>query len=91
MLLPRRGGALGLKVTIKAGADPATGIQESNAAPTFTELSDELVRIHGPNKGPKSLSDNVSMQRRHILPVIGAKKAEDVTKRDVLPYSISSR
>lgn len=76
--------ALGLKVNIEAGADPATGIQESNAAPTFKELSDEWIRIHGPTKGPKSLSDNVSMLRRHILPVIGAKKAEDVTKRDVL-------
>ena len=76
--------ALGLKVNIETGADPATGIQESNAAPTFKELSDEWIRIHGPSKGAKSLSDNVSMLRRHILPVIGAKMAHDVTKRDVL-------
>jgi integrase len=76
--------ALGLKVNVESGADPATGIQESNAAPTFRSLSDEWIKIHGPNKSVKSLADNVSMLRRHILPVIGAKKAEDVTKRDVL-------
>lgn len=76
--------ALGLKILIETGADPALGVQEVHAAPTFQELSDEWVKIHGPNKSAKSLADNVSMLRRHILPVIGAKKARDVTKRDVL-------
>jgi integrase len=76
--------AMGLKVLIESGADPAMGIQERNEAPTFQELSDDWIKIHGPTKSAKSLADNVSMLRRHILPVIGAKKARDVTKRDVL-------
>ena len=76
--------ALALKVQIEAGKDPAADIQEENLAPTFKELSDEWIKLHGPNKSERALADNVSMLKRHILPVIGAKKAHDLTKRDVL-------
>ncbi len=38
--------ALGLKVLVESGEDPAAGIQEEKAAPTFKELSDDwLARI----------------------------------------------
>lgn len=76
--------ALALKIEIESGEDPATGVQAKRTAPTFQQLSDEWVKLHGPNKSPRSLADNISMLKRHVLPVIGAKKAEDVTKRDVL-------
>ena len=77
--------ALGLKVQVEAGTDPADGIKQQKDAPTFQELSDEWIEVHGkPNKSPRSLADNLSMLNRHVLPVIGAKKAQAVTKRDVL-------
>ncbi len=76
--------ALALKIEIESGEDPATGVQSKRTAPTFQQLSDEWVKLHGPNKTARSLADNISMLKRHILPVIGAKKAEVVTKRDVL-------
>lgn len=76
--------AMALKVEIEVGEDPAAGVQARKGAPTFQELSDEWIRLHGPNKSPRALADNVSMLKRHVLPVIGAKKAHDVTKRDVL-------
>ncbi len=76
--------ALALKIEIESGEDPATGVQSKRTAPTFQQLSDEWVKLHGPNKSARSLADNISMLKRHILPVIGAMKAEEVTKRDVL-------
>ena len=77
--------ALGLKVQVETGDDPATGVQVEKSAPTFKILSDEWIERHGrPNKSPRSLADNISMLNRHILPVIGPKKAQDVTKSDVL-------
>lgn len=77
--------ALGLKLQVETGDDPATGVQSEKAAPTFQELSDDWVERHGkPNKSPRSLTDNISMLKRHVLPVIGPKKAQDVTKSDVL-------
>lgn len=83
-LAEARGRAMALKVRVDAGEDPAAKLQEIKAAPTFKELSDDWVKIHGPNKSPRSLADNVSMLQRHVLPVIGAKKAHAVTKRDIL-------
>jgi integrase len=76
--------AMGLKVRIESGEDPAAKLKEVKAAPTFKDLSDDWIAIHGPNKAPRSLADNVSMLKRHVLPVIGHKKAHDVTKRDIL-------
>ena len=75
--------ALGLKVQVEAGTDPADGIKQQKDAPTFQELSDEWIEVHGkPNKSPRSLADNISMLNRHVLPVIGAKKAQAVTKTE---------
>ncbi len=77
--------ALGFKVLIEGGADPAAGIQEEKAAPTFKELSDDWLDRHASgNKSPKAVADDRSMLRRHVIPVIGAKRAHDVTKKDIL-------
>lgn len=77
--------ALGLKVQVEAGEDPATGVQIEKTAPTFQQLADEWLTRHATaNKSPRALRDNISMLNRHILPVIGARKAQDVTKSDVL-------
>ena len=77
--------ALGLKVQVEGGADPANGVQEHKAAPTFQELSHDWVEIHGrPNKSPRVVADDISMLKRHVLPVIGAQKAHVVTKRDII-------
>lgn len=77
--------ALGLKVMVEDGADPAAGIQDEKAAPTFKELSEDWLERHAQvSKSPKAVADDRSMLKRHIVPVIGAKKAHGVTKRDIL-------
>ena len=77
--------ALGLKVQVESGEDPASGIQEEKEAPTFKELSDDWLERHAQvNKSEKAVADDRSMLRRHVIPVIGAKRAHDVTKKDIL-------
>ena len=57
--------ALGLKLQVETGDDPATGVQSAKSAPTFQELSDDWIERHGtPNKSPRSLADNISMCAR---------------------------
>lgn len=76
--------AMALKIQVEEGSDPAAKLKEVKSAPTFKDLSEDWVRIHGPNKGARSLADDVSMLRRHVWPVIGAMKAQAVKKRDIL-------
>ena len=74
-----------LRVAVAEGADPAGGVAARKASMTFAELSDEWLARHAVvNKGVRSVQDNRSMLKRDILPKIGAMKAMDVTKRDVI-------
>jgi integrase len=66
-------------------ADPAAKAQAVRQAQTFAEVSAEWFERHGiPNKSPRTLRDDRSMMDRYILPHIGAMKAVEVTKRDVI-------
>ena len=70
---------------VARGADPAGTKQMRKDADTFLELAEEWVERHGrPNKGIRTLRDDRSMLERHILPEIGAMKAAEITKRDII-------
>ncbi len=74
-----------LRIEIAEGEDPAGGVAARKVALTFAELTDEWIERHAiPNKSPRAVNDNRSMFKRDILPVIGAMKAVEVTKRDVI-------
>jgi integrase len=69
--------------TIKA--DPAGERRARRVAETFSEIAEEWLERHGkPNKSRRAVVDDQSMLARHILPEIGAMKAAEVTKRDVI-------
>jgi integrase len=66
-------------------ADPATDRQIRRRSQTFSEIADEWLDRHGrPNKSPRALRDDISMLDRHIRPRIGAMRATEITKRDVI-------
>jgi integrase len=66
-------------------ADPAAKAQALRSAETFAEVAEEWIRLHGvPNKGARTLRDDRSMLARHILPVLGSRKAVRITKSDVI-------
>ena len=74
-----------LLARIARGDDPAGDKQQRKGAFTFSELARMWVERHGkPNKGARSLYDDELMLKREILPAIGAMKADEVAKRDVI-------
>ena len=80
--------ALGIKSVVASGGDPAgeqkTAKHARRIAETFSEIADEWIERHGPNKSAGALKDDKSMLARHVRPVIGGMKACDVTKRDII-------
>ena len=77
--------ALGLRAEIARGADPAAGIAARKASVTFAALTDDWLQRHGErNKSPRALQDDRSMLSRHVLPAIGAMKADQIEKRDLI-------
>ena len=70
---------------VSRGADPAGKVQERKEALTFGELADEWLKRHAePNKSIRAVKDDRSMLSRHVLPELGAMKASEITKRDVI-------
>ena len=65
--------------------DPAGQLQTRNASLTFAQLAAAWVNRHGrPNKVPRALYDDQLMLSREIYPAIGAMKADEVSKRDII-------
>ena len=70
---------------VARGEDPAGQVQARNAALTFAQLADAWVNGHGrPNKVARALYDDQLMLKREIGPAIGAMKADEVSKRDII-------
>ncbi len=66
-------------------ADPASDRQIRRQSQTFSEIADEWLDRHArPNKSPRAARDDISMLDRHIRPRIGAMRANEIAKRDVI-------
>jgi len=77
--------ARALQAAVDAGADPAGDVQARKDAETFAEIAADWIERHGkPNKSPGAVRDDRSMLDRHVLPEIGAMKATEITKRDLI-------
>ena len=70
---------------IARGDDPAGQSQARQVAPTVQKLAEAWISRHGgPNKCPRALYDDQLMLRNDVFPAIGAMKADEVSKRDVI-------
>lgn len=77
--------ARSLQAAVDAGGDPAADVQARKDAETFEEIATDWIERHGkPNKSPGAIRDDRSMLDRHVLPEIGAMKAAEITKRDII-------
>ena len=57
-------------------------------AETFAEIVYDWIERHAiPNKGARTVGDDRLMLRLHIIPQIGAMKAVEITKRDIIRRS----
>ena len=77
--------AIKLRVEIADDRDPAEAAFARKTAISFATIAEDWFQRHAvPNKAPRSVADNRSMLGRDILPVIGAMKAAEVQKRDII-------
>ena len=74
-----------LRRAVDDGEDPAHAAKVKREAATFEALADAWMRRYAEqNKAPKSLEDDRRMLAKDILPAIGAMKADQVSKKDVV-------
>jgi integrase len=75
-----------LRVDVDHGSDPAGVKRALRESPTFAEVAEEWVsnRELDPNHNPRSLNDDRGMLKRHINPVLGHLKIQELRKADVL-------
>ncbi len=75
----------------RTGVDPVRALEAARAAPTLAALCDDYLKIVStlvlPGKGrpkkPSSIQTDRSNIERHIKPLLGKKRANDITKTDV--------
>ena len=77
--------AIKLRVEIADDRDPAEAAFARKTAISFATIAEDWFQRHAvPNKAPRSVTDNRSMLDRDILPMIGAMKAAEIQKRDII-------
>jgi integrase len=75
-----------VRVDVDDGRDPAGARRALSEAPTFAEVAGEWIanRALDPNHNPHSLNDDRGMLKRHINPVLGHLKIQEIRKADIL-------
>jgi len=79
---------------ITRGADPSLSRQIDRGAPRIADLAADYLERHAiPTKRPRSVRDDRSMLNRIILPALGNRKVETISRRDIegLHLSFSDR
>lgn len=70
---------------VAAGEDPAQDRRETLSAPDVAGMADRYMREHArPFKKPNSIRQDERNWRLYVLPAIGSKKVEAVTRGDVI-------
>lgn len=70
---------------VAEGKDPAAEKQELRNAPTVDELNERYMREHAkPFKKAGSVANDERLWRLHILPTLGTKRIDTVTRADIL-------
>lgn len=68
---------------MERGADPAALKQNRATAPSVADLAAAYLDTKATTKRPNALRDDRDMWRQIILPVLGARKVEAITARDI--------
>ena len=74
------------------GQDPAAERQAERKAPAMNELAQDYLETHAfPKKRATSLRDDRAMLAKTILPRLGSKKVDAITRRDIEALHLSLR
>ena len=84
-LADARGLARSALAEVQRGKDPAATKQQDRAADSFGELAERYLREHAePKKRASSVYEDRKLLKRELLPAWGARKAQDIARRDVI-------
>ena len=74
------------------GADPVAERQAARKAPTMADLAADYLERHAiPKKRPNSVRNDRAMLQNIILPKVGRKKVEAITRRDIESIHVAMR
>ncbi len=74
------------------GADPVAERQAARKAPTMADLASDYLERHAiPKKRPNSIRNDRAMLQNIILPKLGRKKVEAITRRDIESIHVAMR
>jgi len=69
---------------VRRGGDPAGERAGARAAPTVAEIADRYLAEEAyPKKKPRTAAGYAELFRNHVLPVLGTRKAAQITEADV--------
>jgi integrase len=69
---------------VALGEDPSEDLREARAKPTVREFSERYLDEHArPKKKPSSVKSDISNLNNHVLPALGKKRLDLVTRIDI--------
>ena len=68
---------------VERGSDPVGDVQKDRDAPTMADLAQAFMEAKASRKRESSLRDDRANWRNLILPVLGKRRIQDVTSRDI--------
>jgi integrase len=87
-----RAKAMRLRGSIAEGKDPASVRDERAAASTVNELAEHYLEQHArTNKAARSVEEDERNLRLHVLPILGHRRAVEVTEQDIASLHHSMR
>jgi integrase len=72
-----------LKRRVDRGEDPMAEERAERLAPTLADLADQYIAEHLPNKRPVPAKEDKRQLAKYILPRLGPKKLDSITKADI--------
>ncbi len=69
---------------VAMGEDPSEDLREARTKPTVREFSERYLKEHArPKKKPSSVKSDISNLNNHVLPALGKKRLDLVTRADI--------
>lgn len=70
--------------TVAGGEDPASARDTARASPTMAALAERYLREHAiPHKKPSSVAGDEWLLNKYIVPALGTRRVQNVTRTDV--------
>jgi integrase len=81
-----------LLAEVERGSDPADARDSARKSPTFADVADRYLSEHATvKKKPRSIKEDRRLLENIILPALGARKLQDITRSDIARFHHSQK